>query len=184
MEIEIRLLVMPCSCRHLDFIAEAEIQRQLPVRFPVVLHVHPVQVIGRRRKRGEACGASPSRSRSCRRPPERKQARLRLLLSPGSTGRDLPSWQPRNSIQLGSACRRRGLPNAQIPDRNGMSFVALVHVGVQAGIILGERGFAGVLCRSQGSIGSLAAKGVPKLKFVETAESRNRECPAAPARKV
>ena len=70
-EIEIRLLVMPRSCRHLDFIAEAEVQGQLPGRLPIVLNVHPVQVVRCRRKCGEPSGAGtePIRLRSCRRPP-------------------------------------------------------------------------------------------------------------------
>ena len=44
------------------------------------------------------------------------------------------------------------LPNAHIPDRNGLCFQSFVDVYGQAAVILREGGFAGVLCCSQGSI--------------------------------
>ena len=45
-----------------------------------------------------------------------------------------------------------GLPNAHIPDRDGLCFQGFVHIDGQAAVILREAGFAGVLCRAQGSI--------------------------------
>ena len=65
-----------------------------------------------------------------------------------------------------------GLPNAHIPDRDGMCLQSFVHVYGQAGIILREAGFAGVLCCSQRRIEATSAKGVPKLNLRELRRPR------------